>query len=92
MNLSYKDDFFEILQLQGIEVLAYCDANAKAAEPLLNDKGVFSVGDMLVRRDNKFGILNDKGNYHYDIQIPIKYDSIFDIDGFEIGIIYFSLV
>lgn len=71
MNISYKDKLFEILQLQGIEVLAYCDENAKAADPLLNNKGGFRVGDMLVRRDNKFGIINDKGNYQYDIQIPI---------------------
>lgn len=84
MNISYKDKLFEILQLQGIEVLAYCDENAKAADPLLNNKGGFRVGDMLVRRDNKFGIINDKGNYQYDIQIPIKYDLIFEIDGFEI--------
>lgn len=84
MNNSYKDRFFEILKLQGIEVLAYCDANAKAAEPLLNDKGVFCVGDMLVRRNNKFGVLNDKGNYQYNIQIPIKYDSIYEFDGLRI--------
>ena len=63
MNNLYRTIFFDKLKQQGITVLSYCDANDKAAEPLLDNHGVYQAGHMLVQKDKKYGIIYDKGNF-----------------------------
>ena len=85
MNSDYKEKLSEVLKSEGITLLAYCDINSRAAEPLWDDKGVFSPGHMLVQKDDKLGILYDLGNLKYEIYIPVKYDAIFNIEGYEVS-------
>ena len=84
MNNLYRTIFFDKLKQQGITVLSYCDANDKAAEPLLDNHGVYQAGHMLVQKDKKYGIIYDKGNFQYEVHVPIKYDAVFENEGWKV--------
>lgn len=84
MNNPYRDILFDKLKQQGITVLSYCDANDKAVEPLLDNRGVYQAGHMLVHKDNKYGIIYDKGNFQYEVHVPIKYDAVFENEGSKV--------
>ena len=84
MNNPYRDILFDKLKRQGITVLSYCDANDKAVEPLLDNRGVYQAGHMLVHKDNKYGIIYDKGNFQYEVHVPIKYDAVFENEGSKV--------
>lgn len=86
MIKSREERYKELLALEGFEVLAICDETSHAAEWDWNgNPGSYSAGHILVSKDGKLGILFINERDEISITIPIKYDLIFTVEGWDIS-------
>lgn len=86
MIKSREERYKELLALDGFEVLAICDETSSAAESDWDgDPGTYSAGNILVRKDDKLGILFINDRDEISITIPVKYDLIFTFEGWDVS-------
>ena len=80
-----KDNTSELLKTHGFLVLAYCHENSSASENTWNDSpSSYNIGDMLVNKNGKIGIIHLQENDEIHYIVPVIYDEVYSYSGYPI--------
>lgn len=80
-----RDNTSELLKAHGFLVLAYCHENSRAIEKTWDDSpSDYNIGDMLVNKNGKIGIIHLQENDEIHYIVPVIYDEVYAFSGYHI--------